>query len=230
MNGDFMSSSYQPSFESQKPQRGFPWGCLLGGCLGIVILGIVLVVGGGIGTYYFAQSQVKKYTAETPRVLPKVERSAEEIEALSERVKVFQEAVEKNGATEELVLTADDINSLISQNEQLKGKVFVKIEDGTVKAEVSFPTDGFPLADGRYFNGSVSGNVSLENGELKVYVDDAEVNNEKIPESFLAPFREQNLAEEMNKDPKVKEQLGKFGRIEVRDDRIILTPKSKSNE
>jgi hypothetical protein len=198
--------------------------------LGIVLLGVLLVVGGGIGTYYFARTQVKKYTAETPRVLPKVERSTEEIEALSQRVKDFQEAVEKNGAAGELVLTADDINSLISQNDELKGKVFVKIEDGKIKAEVSFPTDGVPLAGGRYFNGSVSGNVSLEDGELQVHVDDAEVNSEKIPESFLAPFREQNLAEEMNKDPKVKEQLEKFGRIEVQNDRIILTPKSKPKE
>jgi hypothetical protein len=225
-----MSSAYQPSNEFQQPPRRFPWGCLLGGCLGIVLLGVLLVVGGGIGAFYFARGQINKYTAEAPRVLPKVETSAEEIEAISKRIQDFQDAVEKNGPTDDLVLTADDINALISQSEELKGKVFIKIEDGQIKAEVSFPTDGIPLADGRYFNGSVTGKVSLENGELKVHLDDAEVNSEKIPEDFLAPFREENLAEEMNKDPKVKEQLEKFGRIEVVGDRILLKPKPASKE
>lgn len=225
-----MSSPYQPSNEAQQTQRRFPWGCLLGGCLGIVLLGVLLVVGGSIGAFYFARGQINKYTADAPRILPKVETSTEEIEALTARIQDFQDAVEKNGPTDDLVLTADDLNALISQSKELKGKVYIKIEDGQIKADVSFPTDGIPLAGSRYFNGSVTGKVSLENGELRIHVDDAEVNNDKIPEDFLAPFREENLAKEMNKDPKVKEQLDKFGRIEVVGDRILLKPKPAPKE
>lgn len=46
------------------PKKGFPWGCLLGGCLGIMLLGALAVGGAMFGMYRFVSGQVAKYTSD----------------------------------------------------------------------------------------------------------------------------------------------------------------------
>jgi hypothetical protein len=216
---------FSPTNFSAPPEKKFPWGCLLGGCATIFLVGILAVVGSGIFGYYFVKGQVTKYTSDTPKELPTVEYPPEKVQEVTKRFETFKTTLEKGEKPEKLVLTADDINALISQNEQLRGKVFVRIENGKVSADVSLPTDAFPLGKGRFFNGSVSANASLENGVLIVTLADAEVNGEKVPEEFMGPMRKENLAKDMYKDPDVAKRLGQFESLVIEGDQIILTPK-----
>lgn len=205
-----------------KKSKGFPWGCLIGGCLGVMGLGVLLVVGSGLGLYFYAKSELTKYTAETPRELPKIEYSQEELRSLTDRFESLQKSIQEAKTPDTLILTADDINGLIGQDENLKGRVYVKIADGKVSADVSFPADIVPGGQGRYFNGSVSANVSMENGVLIVTVADAEVNGERLPEIFLEPLRQENLAKDVDKNPENAEMLRRFESLTIENDRIIL--------
>ncbi len=119
---------------------------------------------------------------------------------------------------------------MISGEKDLKGKIFVRIENGEITGEASFPTDELPMLKGRYFNGSVSLKASLENGVLIVTLDRAEVNGKPIPEEFMAELREQNLAKDVYKDAKAAEVLRKFESLTIEDDKIILKPAAKKNE
>ncbi len=210
-----------------KKSKGFPWGCLLGGCFGVLGLGFLLVVGGGIGIYYYAKGQLVKYTAEAPRELPKVEYTEKELQDLSGRFESFQKSIQEQKTPDKLILTADEINGLIGQDENLKGRVFVKINEGKVSADVSFPADMVPGGKGRYFNGSVSANVSMENGVLIVTIADAEVNGESLPEMVLEPLRQENLAKDAYKDPENAKILRRFESLTIENDRIILTPRTQ---
>ena len=66
---------------------------------------------------------------------------AEQRQVLKDRVEAFRKAVEAGTPTEPLVLTSDDLNALIEENPDLKGKIYVKIEGDEVKGQVSIPLD-----------------------------------------------------------------------------------------
>lgn len=206
----------------------FPWGCLLGGCATVVLLMLALAIGSGVVGYYFVKGQVVKYSSETPRELPSVEYSPEEVKEITDRIDSFKTSLQKGDPPSKLELKADDINALISENKELSGKVFVRVDKGKVTADVSIPTDILPIpgAKGRYFNGSVSTNVSLEKGVLIVTLQDAEVNGQKVPDEFMKAVRNENLAKEMYKDPEVAKALGKFESLVIEGDTIILTPRA----
>ena len=79
--------------------------------------------------------------------------------------------MEAGTAIEPLVLTSDDLNALIEENPELKGRIYVKVEGDEVKGRVSFPLDKlnchcrWPFK-GRYLNGEADLKASLFDGEL----------------------------------------------------------------
>ena len=219
-------NEYQASPTYVQTKKRFPWGCLLGGCATVFLLMIGLTVGGGVAGYYFYKGQIVKYTSESPKELPTIEYSPEEIKEVMNRVEAFKLAVEKGETPPPMVLTADDINAMISQNDQMRGRVFMGIDDGKVTADVSFPMDAFPGAKGRFFNGSIAADVSLEDGILIVTLADAEVNGQQVPQQFRDAMSQQNLAKDLYNDPEVARTLGKFESLVIDGEKIILTPKA----
>lgn len=195
------------------------------GCLFSLLLLLLLAVGGGVAAYWWLQGQVRTWTSQTPADLPVVEYSEEEVEAIQDRVETFQQRVDAGKTPEELVLTADEINALISSEEDLQGKVHVTIEDGTISGDVSIPTDFLPGGKGRYFNASATFNASLENGVLIVTLADAEVAGQKVPAEFIEGLSKENLAKEVYQDPEVARTLRRFESLRIEGDKIILTPR-----
>ncbi len=221
-----MSNVEQTIGYHEASENRFPWGCLIGGCLTVLVLLLGGTLATGFAGYWFFKGQIAKYTSEEPKQLPSVEMSEEEIAAIEQRVNGFQEQLEKGEAPDQLVLTADEINALISRQEHLKGHVFVKIGDGQITADVSLPTDAIPGAKGRYFNGSVTAEAELREGVLIVTLSQAEVNGNPVPEDIMQAIRQENLAKDIYKDPKVARGMAKFESLVIDDDRIILTPKA----
>ncbi len=243
-----------------KPAKG-PNTCLIAGaigCLVVIALVVLVVVGGFFAVKGVITSMVDEYTETAPVELPAVAISDEELEALQARAAAFTKAVKGEGETaaepvsgaaegpevteiaeggageaaapaEPLVLSERDINALIQHDPEwqaLKGKVYVSIEDGLVKGEVSFPLDEleFEMVKGRYFNGSATFSVQLRNGVLFVTVDSATLKGSPVPEEFMAGLRAENLAKNMQQDPELREFLDKLERIEVEDGTITITP------
>lgn len=203
--------------------------CLLFGCLFSFIFILILVVGIGLTGYWYVKGQVNEYTAEKPADLPIVEYSEEDLAAIESRVEKFKETIENDEIPEALVLTADDINALISKEDDLRGKVYVAIQEGQISGEVSIPTDSVPGGKGRYFNASVTLNVSFDNGVLIVTLADATVNGEKVPQKIMEGIGNENLAKDICNDPEVAETLRKFDSLTIEDDTIILTPRLTSD-
>lgn len=129
---------------------------------------------------------------------------------------------ETESPVRELVLTAHEINALIASKPDLRGRVFVEINDGVVSGQVSFPTDVIPGASGRYFNADAEFDVSMQDGILVVRLTDAKVKGERIPQQLLDGFANENLAKDLYSDPENAEMLRKFESIEVVDDSIVL--------
>ena len=212
------------TFEAEPPKKKSKWGCILGGCLGVVVIGAIgMGVAGFIGWRMLA-GQVEKYTSDTPRELPVVEYSDEQMQELQAKLDRIKNASQNGEVAEPLVLTADDINALLAKEEDFRGRVAVRIENGQFVADVSIPTDKIPGGKGRFFNGSATANASLRNGRLDVNIDQASVNGEPVPEQYMAGIRAENIAKDLNKEEKVTEVLELFESGEIDGDKVILTP------
>ena len=78
-------------FENRSPRKS-GWGCVLWGCLGSIVLSLLLLIGGTFAAYYAAIGQVKKYTETRPRNFPPIDSSEEEVEAIRGRIEQFRVA------------------------------------------------------------------------------------------------------------------------------------------
>ncbi|QDT09058.1 hypothetical protein [Planctomycetes bacterium K23_9] len=219
------NTMYEDQPQAAPQSTGNTRGCLFG-CLVAVGLVFGAVLCTGIGGYWFFTSQVEKYTADAPLDLPQVEYAPEELSALQDRLKSFETAVEGGEiSSQEMELSADDINALIANEKTLKGKVFVRIADGQVTGDVSVPADMVPGGSERYFNGSATLDASMESGVLIVTLVDAEVNGEKLPQKFIDAMAQENLAKEMYKNPENAKTMRRFKDIRIEGDKVILTLK-----
>ncbi len=222
-----MNSSNPTFADSPVSDKKFPWGCLLGGCATVLLLVILGTAATFYAGYRLVRGQIETYTSDQPVEIPASEYTAEQIAAAKKRIDDFKTALENGENQAPLVLTSDDINAMISSEKELAGRLFVKIDDGEISGEASFPADAIPFGKGRYFNGSVSLKASLENGVLIVTLDKASVNGKPVPEEFMNGMRNENLAKDAYKDPKAAEFLRKFESLTINDDTIILTPAEK---
>ena len=152
--------------------------------------------------------------------------SAEELAEVETRVNDFKESLEEGESSNDLVLTADEINALINSQPQLKGRLFVTIKDGRIAGDVSIPTDFLPGGKGRFFNASGTFDVTLENGVLIVTLASATVQGNPVPAEFIEQMRGENLARDAYNDPEVADTLRKFESLTIVDDKIILTPRA----
>lgn len=219
-----MSNHYESSQPVNHPQaeKKSGCGCWVWGCLSVLLFGLVVTGLVGFFGYRYLGTQITKYTSETPQPLPVVEYEPAAMTALETRFEGFQTSLKEGGQVEDLVLTAEDINALVANNKDLKGKVFVKIEDGQIKGDVSIPLDNVPLAGGRYLNASAAFDVSMENGVLIVTLADAEVKGEKVPEQFLDAFRNENLAKNLYDDAETAKAFRRIESVVVENGKIVL--------
>ena len=221
---------------AQKPKGK---GCFFYGCLTLVILALVLGIGGFLAVRYGLgklAALVEKYTEPAPMTMAAVQMPAAEYQQLNKRVTEFTDALNAQKATPDLVLTGDEINALIANNpawKELKGKMHVAIESDQIKSQVSIPMDefaklpGMSRLKGRYLNGTAALKASLSNGALFVTMQSLQVKGESPPEEFMSSLRAQNLAQNMQQDPKSAEVLRKIESIEVKDGKITIKAKAK---
>jgi hypothetical protein len=230
---------YQSPKFTPEPPMALPRqrGCFFYGCIIASVLALLVAILVAIGVYFglrLLNQAVEEYTGTAPRELPKVEMPPEKRQILMDRVEAFNKAVDGGVPTEPLELTSDDLNALIEENPDLKGKIYVKIEGKEIKGQVSLPLDAFanvPLLGmfkGRYLNGEAAFKASLDDGFLLVRLDSIEVNGKSPPENVMTDLRRQNLAENYLKDPKNAARLRKLESLEVKDGKIILKVRAKA--
>ncbi|MFO0890522.1 MAG: hypothetical protein U0790_15440 [Isosphaeraceae bacterium] len=230
-------ASYDPEFyqapkfsaeydESRPRQRG----CFFYGCVIASILAALLLIALAVGAFFFMRflsGVVDEWTSPSPMELPRVQIPEEDRQSVRRRVDEFRKAVESGTADEPLVLSSDNLNALIEENEDLRGKIFARIEGDKLKARVSIPLDrlGVGMLRGRYLNGEAELKASLSQGVLVVTLDSVEVNGKRLPENLLQELRDQNLAKDAYNNPRHAGLIRRFESLEIKDGRIILKPR-----
>ena len=203
-------------------------GCMIG-CLAVFAGLLVLCALVGFVAYNAFSRVLDEFTSPTPVEIPAVVMTEEQKELLFGKVDMFSHQIDGNGPLETLELTADEINVLLrdypgpGQNSQW---VRVDIVDDILRAEVSLPLEQVGLGD-RYLNGAGELIASLNNGQLNVIINSFEVDGQPLPGQALAVMRNLNLAQNFTQDPSAKQALALIDTIEVRDGKLIITPKAQ---
>ena len=216
-------------------------GCLFYGCLTLIVVGL-LVAAALVASYFavkrFATRTINDYTETNPIPIEVVTYAQGDRAELQKRLDTFLKALDAGKADDEIILSAADINALIAENPQLKGKVYVMIEDDMVKGRVSVPLsvilsqkqlEALKLT-GRYLSGVATFRAGLTNGALDVHLEDILVRDKELPsllKPFVDEFKKQNLAKDYQATPEQKAMLGKFESVVVKDGKVHLRSRGK---
>ena len=84
---------------------------------------------------------------------------------------------------------------------------------------------GLPLFRNRFLNGTATFSVSLQNGLLRVTAQDVTVKGKPLPGVYLDRIRQQNLAQAAQEEPRNSIVLEQLKDIQVKDGKLIITPK-----
>jgi len=218
--------------EAPPPRRGL--GCFARGCLILLAFAIVLAIAcsAGLfwgfqrhsaivhGIYWLAKTQS---ISEAPAPVPEFAASNEQIQATQERWRDFEEK-KRAGQPAEIALTADDINTLIAANRDVRWKAVVSIEENRLHIQTSVPLGEILGRSRYYFNGDITvqlnGPQSLEHPQLGRVI----VNNESVPKDVLSwKYHSRRLREYL---ANYRDRYD-VGTIEIRDGKLILRSRTE---
>ena len=199
--------------------------CFLYGCAGVVVVGLI-----GVVVTFFAiragfNHLKEQYTSDTGVELPTIEAD----EATVSRVDGWRSAVEAGEDQPALTLTQDDINVLIQHHPELdwlSDNVYVTIEGSDITGDMSLPLDEIPGFRGRYFNGSATFDLSVEDGRLYLYLAGASMNGEAVPEDVMVGFKGTNIVEDLNRDPEFQKLLENVESVTIENSVVTVVPSS----
>ena len=213
----------------EAPPRRKGLGCFARGCLTLLVFAIVLGLACFAGMYWGFQRHsaivhgiywlAKTHSiADAPVALPEFSPSDAQTENVRERWQDFEQKT-RAGQPGEIELTADDVNTMIVTNPELRDKVFALIDGNQLRLQTSVPFGELLGRRGYYFNGDITiefnGAESLDNPQLTRVI----VNGKQVPSGLLNwKFRSRRLRDY------VADYRNQFnvGTIEVRDGKMVL--------
>jgi hypothetical protein len=218
--------------DAPPPRKGL--GCFARGCLILVVFAVVLAIAclGGMywgfqrhsaimhGLYWLAKAQA---IGQTSVPIPEFTASDAQIQSVHERCQDFEQKA-RAGQPAELELTADDINTLITTNQDTRGKVFVSIDGNRLRCQVSVPVGQLIERSNYYFNGDIivelTGAESLDNPQVRGIT----VNSQQVPRDLLNwKYRSKRLRDYL---ADYRNDSG-VGTIAIRDGRLVLRSHSE---
>jgi hypothetical protein len=218
----------------EAPPRRKGMGCFARGCLILLVFAIVLVIAcfAGMywglhrhsalfyGSYWLAKT---RSIAQAPTPVPEFSAAERQVQNIRERWQEFEQKT-RAGQPAAIELSADDINALVQEGDETRGKVFASIEGNQLRLQTSVPIGGFLGRPGYYFNGDVTielnGTQLLDNPQLSRIT----INGEQVPTDFLNwKYRSRHLREYLADQRNAFE----IGTIEIRDGKVILRSRTE---
>lgn len=209
-------------------------GCGIG-CLVVLVVGVILSVIGGRFVKGKITDVIDTYTADeaVEIVAPEIAEPVRD-DAMA-RFDTFRTAMATNNPAEPLVLSEEDINSLIFHHpsfDALKGSAIVSIEDNLLNAEVSFDLDSWDipiefLADavkGKFFNGDITLSVGMVASRPALFVEDLSVGGIQFPSMYLEELRKENLLKDVQSEPELRKIFDKVRELKIENNQLVIVP------
>jgi hypothetical protein len=160
---------------------------------------------------------------QAPVPIPQFTASDAQIQSVHERCEDFEQKT-RAGQPAELELTADEINTLIATNQDVRGKVFVSIDGDRLRFQASVPLGEFIGRSSYYFNGDITvepqGAESLEKPQLT----GISVNGQTVPTDLLNwKYRSKRLRDYL---AEYRNDSG-VNTIAIRDGKLVLRSRTE---
>ena len=227
-NGANQYQQQLPQYQQQRKGSGGCGGCGVMsavGCVVVVLLALAIVFMG----WWAVKSVVVKYTDTKSLNLPVSDASDDEAKALFSRMRTFGDAVKADQPVEPLELTARDINTYIQKSPNATGvlfQVYFNIEGSQIMGQVSIPLELFtPMLKGRWLNGAGTFKMQMTQQRFFLFLESMKVKDEQVSERVMKDLRQKNLMEGANQNPDLQQVLAKIEAIDVRDGKLVITPK-----
>src|SRR6266480_149875 len=157
----------------EPPPRSQGLGCFARGCLILLVFGIVLAIACFAGMYWGFQQHsaivhgtywlAKTHSiAGAPVPVPEFNPSENQIQSVQERWQDFEQKT-RAGQPAEIELTADDINTLIVTNRDIRGKVFVSIDGSQLRSRRVFRLENLSAAEAIILTTTSQSNLRTRN-------------------------------------------------------------------
>ena len=210
-----------PAGKSKRPW----WVWMLAGLGGVLLLAVTVVL---CGVFYLF-TLINRHTQTQSVQYPALTNAPQVQKALFTRWGTFAEQVGKGKMPEPFRITEEDLNAMVQQNKEMRGRVWVSITNGAVIGHFSFPTDkgnGIKQLKGRHINGDLRLKILFEEGLLTVSVAEIKANNSPLPGWLLkmTKVQGQNFAGMLDKNHDALALMQRFDRIEVEGDAVVVTP------
>ena len=214
-------SALDPGVPPELPRPQLPQkrrGCLLWGCLTVLVLG-----GSLLGFVGYVAYHLYNLTSSEPAPVLVANPAPAEVEGIQKRIDAFAKA---EGSPATVEISPDDINALVAGTEDGKrfvGKVFFRADGDRVVADVSIPLSelGVERLKDRYLNGTLRFKLAEKDGAPVISIDDATAGGEHLPSWWLSQLRERNLIDLLPEDD-VSLFLSKVKGVAVKDGKIVI--------
>ena len=197
------TDSTKPTWIEPPPPKSGGTGCFVKGCLALLAFIILTFLLLGVGSYLLYSR------ASKPMVLPIEELPPAQLSAVQDRVDHFEattpsyvplsspapvgapdESATPNPATtdqgRQLVLTAGEINGLISANPKSRGHAYVSISGNQANVQISIPSENVPGFPRGYLNGSFVITTDGPTGVGNLQVSQIRANGIPVPSNVLS--------------------------------------------
>jgi hypothetical protein len=172
------------------PKRGM--GCFAGGCLIIIAVLAFIVVGGGIGAWFFYGKAVAMFTSPQSTDVRIENVSDNDLQNAENKLNLLGQATGSNQETT-VEFSAAELNAMIAREPlfaDLNNHARVAIADSFMTVEMSVPLDQtkLPKLRGRWFNGTARFGFSFNDDEFAFELKSGEANGQALPQEFFIGF------------------------------------------
>lgn len=206
------TDSTKPTWIEPPPPKRKGMGCFGKGCLFLVAFAILTVLVIGLGSYLLFSGGSK------PTALPIEELAPAQLSSLQQRVDQFEAmpptpshtppqestsassdvtpppATPAPASERQLVLSAGEINGLISANPKSRGHAYVSISGNTANVRISIPSEKVPGFPRGYLNGSFTISTNGPTPISALQVSKIQANGFPVPSGVLSmSYRGQSI-------------------------------------
>ena len=209
----------EPPDSQPAPRRFWLW-------FGVIFATLFSLAAGIVGFFVYQTYTISKtITSSTPTEIPVASPDQAKMKELGDRIELFQTAM-KQDQPAELVLSAQDLNTLVALEPDFAGKVYFDIQGDQISLKGALPLGTVPGLEGRFLNGTIAMKISLQDQKLVITPTQLVLDNPDMPkfvqDAVMDSLKKQNLAEEALKEPEFQKWLKTIKDIKVSNGKIII--------